>query len=330
MTSPDPMTRDELLELAPLDAFGLLDDYEAAMFNRSFHHAPVAVQAEIMHIQAELAEASTLLSGDEPRPLLRQKVLVRLQDEIEEANEQLQPLAQIGNPGLTPIHPAIGPHVAGQTGAAGAVGASTVRSMLAAAGTLDASSLAALNGGGQHDEAMRELVAEIRARAAAGVKDRATPYWRAAAFFLAAGLLVSLYFLARTMRTAEMVAAFAQNQVLNHQLASLVPGLADFAYRDSQIRGLASVDSTVNAAASFIIDAKNNRACLVAFGLSASKGQFTLRAVDDRGNARVITSFQATDPVFGLVASDLPTDVNLLTAKLELLDGDGRVILRTA
>ena len=56
------MTREELLELAALDAFGLLDDYEAALFTRSFHHAPVAVQDEIRSTEeVELISLSLFL-----------------------------------------------------------------------------------------------------------------------------------------------------------------------------------------------------------------------------------------------------------------------------
>ena len=43
MSVPNPMTREELLELSALDALGLLEEYEAALFTRSFHHAPAAV-----------------------------------------------------------------------------------------------------------------------------------------------------------------------------------------------------------------------------------------------------------------------------------------------
>ncbi len=55
MTSPAPMSREELLELAALDALGLLDEYEAALYTRSFHHAPAAVQDEIKDLQATFA-----------------------------------------------------------------------------------------------------------------------------------------------------------------------------------------------------------------------------------------------------------------------------------
>ncbi|MFO0826649.1 MAG: hypothetical protein U0572_00740 [Phycisphaerales bacterium] len=315
MTSPDPMSRDELNDLAPLDAFGFLDDYEAALFNRSFHHAPASVQDEVRALQAGLVTDPAFLSTEEPRALLKQKVLLRVQEEIEALEEELQPLAQIGQ------------SVAAQ--AAGGFGAGQAGALAARGGNADGESGEAEFGAPPaSDRAMRELVAEIRARASLGVKDRATPYWRAATFFLAAGLIVSLYFLGRFMRTAETVARLAQQQVISAELAAAVPDLTDFAYRDSQIRGLLSIDSKVNGTATLYIDPQHHRALLLALGLSASKGPFTLRAVDEVGNATVIANFKTTDPVFGMVAENLPAD--MLTCKLELLDGDGKVILRTA
>jgi hypothetical protein len=287
MTSPDPMTRDELLEMAPLDALGLLDDYDAALFHRAFHHAPATVQAEIRSIQAEISVDPSFLAVDEPRPSLKAKVLARVADEIDESAEQLKPLATIGS------------------------AAHASRS----AATRD-------------DSAMAVLVEEIRARTIAPSRDRSTPYWRAASFFLAASLVVSLYFLTRTMRHAETVAQLAQNQVINEELRQLVPDLTDFAYRDSVIRGLSSVSSSANAAATLYIDRANGRAFLLALGLNESKGPFTLRAVDERGNATVIATFSAKEPVAGYLASHLPDDI--LSRKLEVLDADGAVILRTA
>jgi hypothetical protein len=301
------MDRDELIDLAPLDAFALLDDYEAALFTRSFHHAPASVQAEVRDLQAQFAEDPAFLSKEEPRTLLRQKVLIRIQEEIEESEAELQPLAQIGQQ--------VAGHGAGHQ-------------MIHAARTeLDVSGVPS------SDDAMRELISEIRARAAVGMRDRATTYWRAAAFFLAAGLIVSLYFLGQTMRHAETIARLAQNQLINAKLTEVAPDLIDFAYRESVVRGLASTDSSVNGTATLCIDAEHNRALVLAFGLNGAlsgtkKGEFTLRAVDDKGNATVITKFTTNDPIFGKVADSLPLDIR--TCKLELLDGDGRVILRTA
>jgi hypothetical protein len=314
MTSSDHMSRlmsrEELLELAPLDAYGLLEDYEAALFNRSFHHAPASVQAEIRALQAQLAEDVSLLADEDPRALLRQKVLVRVAEEVEEAVEQLKPLATIG-------------------GALATASISGPVALLQRGTTADAMSFgdaAAAAGAGQ-DEAMRELVAEIRARATIGDRDRSTPYWRAAAFFLASGLVASLYFLGSTMRTAERIAQLAQSRIISDQLRDAVPDLNDFIFRDSDIRTLTSVDRSVDAAAFLFVNPDTRETLFVAFGLPSDQGPFTLRSVDDQGNATVIKSFDSDGPASSATASISP---ELMGRKFELLNGAGKVVLRSA
>jgi hypothetical protein len=90
------MTREELIELAALDAFGLLDDYEAALYTRSFHHAPAAVQDEIIRLQAEIAVSDVLEGPEEPDASLRGKVLSSVAVAIERESSGLGPLASIG------------------------------------------------------------------------------------------------------------------------------------------------------------------------------------------------------------------------------------------
>ena len=90
------MTREELLELAALDVFGLLDEYEASLYTRSFHHAPAAVQDEIVDLQAEIAGDETLLPGESPEDDLRDKVLAAVCRSAEHENSRLAPIASIG------------------------------------------------------------------------------------------------------------------------------------------------------------------------------------------------------------------------------------------
>jgi len=96
MESPTPMAHEELLELAALDAFGLLDEYEAALFTRSFHKASAAVQQQIVELQAELASDESLLPGEEPDPSLRERVLKAVARAVESEAADLAPLASIG------------------------------------------------------------------------------------------------------------------------------------------------------------------------------------------------------------------------------------------
>ncbi|MHC4774081.1 MAG: hypothetical protein ACYTBR_02310 [Planctomycetota bacterium] len=90
------MSQRELLELAALDALGLLDEFEAAYYTRSFHDAPATVQDEIKRLQAELATDQRLLPGDEPDPGLRERVLRAVAQAIERDESRLAPLATIG------------------------------------------------------------------------------------------------------------------------------------------------------------------------------------------------------------------------------------------
>jgi hypothetical protein len=332
------MSREELLELAPLDAFGFLDEVEAALFNRAFHHAPASVQAEVRALQAQLAEEAIFQGDEDPRPLLRQKVLIRVAEEIEDATERLKPLATIG--GVVAAGAGIaGIQVIGQTTQ---VPASAGMQVASAASTTSGSASGLASGlavsrriagdagvddrdGG--DDAMRELVAEIRARAALAERDRSTPYWRAAAFFLAAGLVASLYFLGSTMRTAEEIARQASNRVISEQLREAVPDLTDFIFRDSLHRTLASVDMAVDATATLIINPETRETLLMGFGLDPTRGPYILRSVDDQGNATVVSTFEAEGPVSYAIAS-VPAD--FASRKFELLDGSGKVILRSA
>ena len=96
MTSPAPMSREELLELAALDALGLLDEYEAALYTRSFHHAPAAVQDEIKDLQAAYSADPTFLPDVKPASTVRVRVLGAVRRAIEQESLELAPLAMIG------------------------------------------------------------------------------------------------------------------------------------------------------------------------------------------------------------------------------------------
>ena len=100
MTSVEPMTPRQLLELASLDALGLLDDVESAAYTRSFHDAPATIQDEVLRLQAEIANDHLLLAGEEPDPELRERVLRAVADALEK-DDSLAPLARIGKPRRT-------------------------------------------------------------------------------------------------------------------------------------------------------------------------------------------------------------------------------------
>lgn len=88
------MTRTELIELAALDSLGLLDQYETALYTRSFHDASAAVQSEIRDLQAQIVVHLGELSDEEPSPELRNRVLKAVAKAIE--LDSPAPLASIG------------------------------------------------------------------------------------------------------------------------------------------------------------------------------------------------------------------------------------------
>jgi len=97
MNSPQMMTREELLEYAALDAFGLLDEYDGDRYTRGFHDAPAALQDEVKRLQADLAtDPSFITSDEEPSFALRERVLAAVAAAIEREEAQLAPLATIG------------------------------------------------------------------------------------------------------------------------------------------------------------------------------------------------------------------------------------------
>lgn len=96
MTSPEPFSRQELIELAALHAYGLLDEFDSADYTRSLLNAQAPVQDDVRRLQAEIAGDLGLLPNEEPSPALRQRVLDRVAEAIEADTARLAPLATIG------------------------------------------------------------------------------------------------------------------------------------------------------------------------------------------------------------------------------------------
>ncbi len=86
----------QLLELAVLDAHGLLEPIESDLFNRSFHDAPASIQDEIKQMQEEFSLDDTLLPEDIPPTTLRKKVLDAVSETADKEAQRLAPLALIG------------------------------------------------------------------------------------------------------------------------------------------------------------------------------------------------------------------------------------------
>ncbi len=91
------MSTRELLELASLDAMGLLDDEERESFDSAFRAAPPAVQARVRKEQARFANADHLLPPVEPPAGLRARVVSAVREAIAAVRgEEQDVLATIG------------------------------------------------------------------------------------------------------------------------------------------------------------------------------------------------------------------------------------------
>lgn len=304
----ESMNREQLLELAPLDAFGLLDEVEAALFHRAFHEAPVSVQSEVVALQAELAAADHFLAFEDPRPILRRKVLLRLEEVIDESTEGLRPIAQIGTraPERTPDRD-------GGTGVAGA--ASGDRS--------DLSTLESRRDPERLAE-FRSLMEEFAARNARAA-ERATPFWRAAAIVLGSALVVSLYTSGQTSGHATRIAQQVISQGVEHQIGGLVPNL--HAFTASEDRTYAMVPSDPRhrgiASAILLVDSVRGQVVAATFGLGRiGQGAFVLRGVDREGRTVELMKIEADRFLAGLPGV-LPE--GFVPVRYELVAPDGAV-----
>jgi hypothetical protein len=290
----ESMTREKLLELAPLDAFGLLDEVEAALFHRAFHEAPVSLQAEVVALQAELAAADHFLADEEPRPILRRKVLLRLEEVMDESTEGLQPIAHIGQIGSR-------------------------------------DSEAAAPSAGEENRLTPERLAEFRmlmeeftarnARAA----ERSTPFWRAAAIVLGSALVVSLYTLGQTSGQATKIAQQVISQGVEQQIGLLVPNVSAFSAVEDRTFPMAPVDARHRGLASAIllVDSVRGQVVVAAFGLGRiGQGGYSLKAVDRDGRSAEIVQL-AADRFLAGAAGALPKGFEPI--RYELLGPDGAV-----
>jgi hypothetical protein len=82
---------------AMLDAMGMLDEVDAAAFERSFRDAAPAVQAELRELQAAVAADPAFLSqDDEPSAGLKARTMARVMTAIDRQDEDFAPIAHIG------------------------------------------------------------------------------------------------------------------------------------------------------------------------------------------------------------------------------------------
>ncbi len=291
MTAPEPMRRDELLELAALDALGLLEPDDAAFYSRSFLEAPRVVQEEIRALQASIVTDSSFLSAEEPPASLRHKVLGAVADEIEASSKGLQPIATIGS----------------------------LRKTRAAGDTAE------WRGIEQFDEIEKQLQVERRAIRTKSMQ-RSLMVWRAATVGLAASLLATFVWVSVIANQALKVTQLAQNNSTQQEIErQLGASLTQFYAGAPKIRSLASTNAEANVAGVLYVDRKTGESFLVAFGLEAN-AEYTLRMKAVDGSTQDLGRLTGGGKVAGakFAAADI---TKLQFEELEVLDSRGKVVL---
>ena len=243
MNANELLNREELIEQASLDAMGLLDDFEASHFSKSFHAASATVQEEIRQLQAAVVVDSSMLSDELPAAGLRGRVLGAVMDALEDEATEFQPIATIG----TRVR----------------------RSTVATPSDVNAHVMDSI----QHER----RAANYRAMS------RTLVMWRAASVGLAAALLVSLVWVSMVAGEAVKLGQLAYSTETASQVSStLGPSFQSFLNSGTKIRSLVPVNANLNVSATVLVDPKTGESVLVAFGLDLNQ-VYTVRMIDAQG-----------------------------------------------
>jgi hypothetical protein len=97
MNLSEPISLNNLREMAMLEALGLLDSVDESKFEESFGGLSPALQAELLDLQAAVAAEIAAAGDEKPDRALRYKVLARLASEIERDEVACGPIASIGS-----------------------------------------------------------------------------------------------------------------------------------------------------------------------------------------------------------------------------------------
>jgi hypothetical protein len=284
-------SREELLELAQFEMLGVLDPVEKANFERAFALATPSLQAEIIALQARIAEEPLFrATGEQPSAALSLRTMARVVDAMDAESRNAQPIATIGPRTLS----------GRQTSAAGSVhgGGSGATAMTEAS--------------------MREIIAEVAARNA-NARPQKQLFWRAASFFLFAGLCVALYFNQQVSRTAMQLAASVNERALSPESLAAAREIAPFDFRTAQHVDLALVIGESRAHVHALLHRADDRESgrVLVQGIGANRREVIRVVVKDR-DGKVLATRQANATEGGLFAAYLEIDALPSAATIEV------------
>lgn len=267
-TEQGGVDRDELLQLAELEARGLIEPTEEIRLERLFAAATPSLQAEVRAMQERLVLEPTLRSDESPSDSLRLRTLGRVAHAIEQESASAAPIATIGP-------------------------------RLARSRTDDSR--------GEHMsiDAVRSIIDGIN-RERERLQTVRQPYWRAAAFFLLAALCVSVYFNTRYVAVSEKLAGFANAEIIDADMRSIASTMAGFDFARARHLDLKRIQTDHKAHVEIFTDPDSGRVAVLGVGFDVGETlEIVIR--DPEGGAPHVQQFRVTAMGFGKVC-EVPAD----------------------
>lgn len=297
-TAPEGRTSD-LRSQAVLDAMGMLDEVEAAAFDRDFRNAPAAVQAELRAVQADVAADPVFRGTGEPPADLKLRTLTRVMSAVEEQESQLAPIAHIGMLGQATRDRA---------------GVPARRSV----SSIDAQDLV--------DQAME--LAVLRSDMDRFV--RSSRVWRAASFALMAGLLAALAFNFATQGLAGRIAEAALGMASHREIYAAMGQESAGALLQT---GGTRLSTAVRGGGAVLVamNPVTKESLVYAFGLTSGRS-YVVEHVGADGAVTTLAHFEATLPFYALPVATPEAAARALGVpggRIRVLDGQGNDVSAT-
>jgi hypothetical protein len=319
-----PPTRDELLELAELDALGALDTVEQARFERGLRDASPALRAELHAIQDAAVLDPIGLCDEEPEAGLKYKVMARIADAVTESESELAPIASIGRPAAAPRPATIAAPIASPIVAPAPLAPAALAAPLAPA----ASAAAARDADVLQRVAEAATQTELERLRAMLDRSRSHGYMlRAACIALASCLVVAGYALARQVSLSEKVTLAAISVSSREELkAVLGPTIEPFLRDGVPSAALAGTGPSSTGGVIFWYDPATSNAFIVMAGVDSSR-TFEVSVSDpslDSARTALVRDLISHGPLGGRLLQSVP---DLRGMMIELRDPNTGTVL---
>jgi hypothetical protein len=319
-----PPTRDELLELAELDALGALDTVEQARFERGLRDASPALRAELHAIQDAAVLDPIGLCDEEPEAGLKYKVMARIADAVTESESELAPIASIGRPSAAPRPATIAAPIASPIVAPAPLAPAALAAPLAPA----ASAAAARDADVLQRVAEAATQTELERLRAMLDRSRSHGYMlRAACIALASCLVVAGYALARQVSLSEKVTLAAISASSREELKALLgPTIEPFLRDGVPSAALAGTGPSSTGGVIFWYDPATSNAFIVMAGVDSSR-TFEVSVSDpslDSARTALVRDLISHGPLGGRLLQSVP---DLRGMMIELRDPNTGTVL---